>query len=211
MSLLLQRGEPRPIPLLSGHEVLVDARDPARCMVKGVMFVSRERFLRDQFGAAAFQDLLGRLSPRTRSYAAMPLAGTWCEFASLVEFDRATYERFHRSHPHVLSLMGAASAEYGIGKIYRALDDARLITFLEGIARFHEQYQKYGRVTFTRTGKGGRMAYHDYPCYSPVFCASAFGFFLEAILRHGGKEPGVTEPQCHCRGDKVCLYELEWT
>jgi hypothetical protein len=211
MSLLLQRGEPRPLPALSGQELLVDTRDPSRCMVKGVMFLSRERFLREELGAAAVRALLGKLSSQTRSYAAMPLAGSWCEFASLVEYDRAIYEEFHGQYPHILALVGAASAEYGIGKIYRALDDVELVGFLQGIARFHEQYQRYGRVSFTRTSRGGQMAYHDYPCYSPVFCASGFGFFLEAILRHGGKEPRVTEPQCHCRGDRVCLYELEWS
>src|SRR5262245_53850975 len=171
MSLLLQRGAPRPIPSLTGKEILVDPQNPGACMVKGVMFVSRERFLKENFGNAGFQDVLARLGPRTRSYAAMPLAVSWCEFASLVEYDRAIHQQFSSRYPHILALVGAASAEYGIGKIYRALDDKELVGFLEGIARFHEQYQNYGRVTFTRTPGGGEMAYHDYPCYSPVFCA----------------------------------------
>ena len=87
--------------------------------------------------------------------------------------------------PNILALAGAASAEYGIGKVYKALDSAELMKFLENEATFHSQFQKFGNVEFQQTPRGGRMIYTSYPVYSPVYCASAVGFFLEAILRHG--------------------------
>jgi len=55
------------------------------------------------------------------------------------------------------------------------------------------------------------MACYDNPCYSPLYCASAVGFFWEALLRHGARQARVEESKCHCRGDRVCLYELEWS
>ena len=58
--------------------------------------------------------------------------------------------------------------------------------FLENNASFHDQYQKFGIVHFEKTPNGAQMIYANYPCYSPIFCASAFGYFLESILRHGG-------------------------
>jgi predicted hydrocarbon binding protein len=211
MSLLLERpGPPGPLPNLSGREKLVDANKPELCVVKGVMFAGRQKFLTSQFGEAEFQKVLALLSPKTLRYATTPLAGTWCEFASIVEFDRAIHETFKEKWPNILALVGAASAEHGIGTVYRVLDDKELLKFLEGIAAFHEQFQKYGKVVFTKTAEGAQMSYTGYLCYSPVYCASAVGFFLEAVLRHGGRDPKVVETKCHSRGDTECLYDLQW-
>jgi predicted hydrocarbon binding protein len=54
------------------------------------------------------------------------------------------------------------------------------------------------------------MVYSDYPCYSPVYCASAVGFFMESILRHGGTEPNVVETKCQTLGDATCTFEMTW-
>ena len=184
--------------------------DPAVCKVKGVMFGGRKQFLLETLGEAGFQELLAKLSARTAQYTKTPLASAWCEFASLIELDRATHERLNATHPNVLALIGAASAELGIGKVYKILDTNELAKFLENNALFHNQYQKFGRVKFERTPNGARMIYSDYPCYSPVYCASAFGYFLESILRHGGTEPTVTETRCQCLGDSTCTFEMTW-
>jgi predicted hydrocarbon binding protein len=110
----------------------------------------------------------------------------------------------------VLALIGAASAELGIGRIYRSLDSEELTKFLEENALFHDQYQKFGTVHFEKTPNGGRMVYANYPVYSPVYCASAVGYFMESMLRHGAKEPKVVETKCQCHGEKTCTFELTW-
>lgn len=196
-------------PRANGNEVLVGP-DPSVCRVKGVMFAGRKQFLHDVLGDGGFDALASTLTPRTAGYVRTPLASSWCEFESLIELDRAVYERLGKEMPHVLALIGAASAELGIGKVYKSLDEPELVTFLEKSARFHSQYQKFGRVEFLRTQNGGRMIYSDYPCYSPIFCASAIGFFLESILRHGGKDPDVVEKTCQTRGDATCTYQMTW-
>lgn len=210
MSLLYERADLTSPPNLSGREVLEDPARPGVCVVKGVMLVGRQKFLREQFGERDLQTVLEKLSPATYKLAATPLSGAWVPFGALIEYDRAILEHFKDRHPNVLALVGAASAGYGIGTVYRILDNQELTKFLEGIAHFHEQFQKFGRVVFTKTPKGGVMEYFDYPCFSRVFCESAVGFFLEAILRHGGRDPQVSESKCHCRGDGVCRYEMTW-
>lgn len=210
MSLLEQHfGTTAPLPRLNGKEVLVGP-NPSVCKVKGVMFGGRKQFLLDAIGETRFNELLAELSPRTAQYTRTPLASSWCEFESLVELDRAIHDSMHREYPNILALIGAASAELGIGKVYKMLDNAELTTFLEKSALFHSQYQKFGTVQFEKTAEGGRMIYSDYPCYSPIFCASAFGFFLEAILRHGGTGPKVVETTCQTLGDPSCIYEMAW-
>jgi predicted hydrocarbon binding protein len=209
MSLLMQRKTASTPPRLEGKEVLVGP-DPAAAKVKGVMFGGRKQFLVDTAGEEGFQALLEKLTPRTRGYVKTPLASSWCEFESLVELDKTIHQELKGKYPNVLALIGAASAELGIGRIYRSLDSEGLVQFLENNALFHDQYQKFGAVRFEKTANGGRMIYSNYPCYSPVFCASAFGYFLESILRHGGTEPTVAETKCQCHGDKTCTFEMTW-
>jgi predicted hydrocarbon binding protein len=210
MSLLAQRkGPPAPLPRLEGKEVLVGP-DPAAAKVKGVMFGGRKQFLVETYGDALFAEVLHKLSPRTAQYAKTPLASSWCEFESLIELYRAIYETLKARQPNVLALIGAASAELGIGRVYKSLDNTELLKFLESIALFHSQYQKFGRVKFEKSAAGGKMVYTDYPVYSPIFCASGAGFFLESILRHGGTEPNVVETKCQTLGDGSCTYEMNW-
>lgn len=209
--LLERNGRRRPPPPLVGQEVLVDPRNPAVCQINGAVFAARQRFVREAFGEQGFQEVLARVSPATRAYAERPLASGWCDFASLVEYDRVVYQQFHSRYPHVLTLLGAASAEYGGGTLYRLLDQEGLVGFLEGLVHFHGLYQKYGRAVFTRSARGGLMACYGNPCYSPLYCASAIGFYLAELVRHGARNPRVEELKCHCRGDDACVYQLEWS
>ena len=209
MSLLIQEKVSVPPPRLEGKEVLVGP-DPSVCKVKGVMFGGRKQFLTDTLSEEALNAFYAKLTPRTRGYVKTPLASSWCEFESLIELDRAIHNELKSKYPNVLALIGAASASLGIGRIYRSLDSEELVHFLENNAMFHDQYQKFGTVRFEKTANGARMIYSNYPCYSPIFCASAFGYFIESILRHGGSDPKVTESKCQCHGEKTCTFEMSW-
>jgi predicted hydrocarbon binding protein len=209
MSLLMQHKAHVTAPRLDGKEVL-HAFDPSQAKVKGVMFGGRKAFLIETLGEEGFNAFIAKLTPRTRGYVKTPLASGWCEFESLIELDRAIYNELKSRYPNVLALIGAASAELGIGRIYKSLDSESLVQFLESNAMFHDQYQKFGSVKFEKTPTGARMIYSNYPVHSPVFCASAIGFFQESILRHGGTEPVVTETKCQCHGDKTCTFEMKW-
>jgi len=209
MSLLAQNKAAFHPPRLEGKEVLI-GRDPAVAKVKGVMFGARKQFLLESVGEAGFNAILAKLTPRTRGYTKTPLASSWCEFESLVELDRTIHNELKSKYPNVLALIGAASAELGMSRVYRSLDTAELVNFLENNAQFHNQYQKFGQVRFEKTPNGARMIYSNYSCYSPIYCASAIGYFQESILRHGATDPNVTETKCQCLGDKTCTYEMTW-
>lgn len=211
MSLLEQRfGTTAPLPRLTGKEVLAGL-GASECKVKGVMLAGRKQYLTEKIGEARYADVLSQLPADIAQDARTPLASSWYEFRALVEVDRAIYDKLHGEFPNILALIGAASAELGIGKVYKMLDNAELVTFLEKTALFHGQYQKFGKVTFEKTPSGGRMVYSDYPCYSPIYCASAPGYFIESILRHAGTEPKVVETTCQTLGDPTCTYEMSWS
>ena len=209
MSLLMQRkGPAAPLPRLEGKEVLVGP-NPELAKVKGVMFGGRKQLL-ETAGPEVVAAIIARLSPATASYTKVPLASSWCEFSSLIELDRTIYETLKQKHPNILALIGAASAELGIGRVYKSLDSTELVKFLENQALFHSQFQKFGNVRFEKTPNGGRMICSDYPVYSPIYCASGVGFYLESVLRHGGTEPSVVETKCQTLGDAHCAFEMNW-
>jgi hypothetical protein len=134
MSLLLQRkGPAAPLPRLEGKEVLVGP-NPDAAKVKGVMFGGRKQFLTEVAGEEGFAAIIAKLTPRTASYTKTPLASSWCEFASLIELDRTAYETLKQKYPNVLALIGAASAELGIGRVYKSLDSTELVKFMESQA-----------------------------------------------------------------------------
>jgi hypothetical protein len=175
-----------------------------------VMLAARREFLMKDLGERTFYSIVSKLTPATMRVAMHPVADAWYDFATVVEYDRAIWGACHQRYPYILDLIGAASAELGISRVFQDLDAAELYAFLDRLTRFHEQYQKYGYLELERTESGARMHYHDYPCYSPIFCASGSGFLLEAIMRHGGRDADVVETKCHCRGDRVCTYEMTW-
>jgi hypothetical protein len=185
--------------------------DPDVCKVKGVMFAGRREFLLKEFGERTFYSILSRLTPRTLKSAMHPIAGEWYDFASIVEYDRAIHASCSDRYPYILELVGAASAELGITRVFHQLDEKELYTFLDNIGRLNDLYQKFGRVVIQRTENGARAHHYQFPCYSPFFCASGPGFLLEVILRHGGKDADVVETRCHCRGDGVCTFEMTWS
>ncbi len=209
MSIIRQKRIPVPAPRLDGNEILIGP-DPSICMLKGAMFGARKQFVIDEAGQSGLQQIAAGLSQPTSGYLLTPLASNWYPFGSLIEIDRAIHKTLNAKTPNVLVLLGAASAELGIGKLYRALDSDELLSFLNSSALFHNQYVKFGTVDFEKTPHGGRMTYSKYPCYSPIFCASAIGYFLEAMLRHGARDPRIEETSCQCRGGSSCTFELTW-
>ena len=210
MSLLSQRKGSGPLPRLTGNEVLTSS-DPEQTKLKGVIFAGRKQFLMETVGEAGFNRLIESLSTRAANALRTPLASSWYDFETLIEIDRAIHASLSPRQPNILALAGAASAELGVGKVYKSLDSDLLLKFLETQAAFHRQFQKFGNVRFEKTDRGGRMIYADYPVYSPVYCATAVGFFLEAILRHGGKDPEVREATCQTLGDATCTFEMSWS
>lgn len=207
--LLLKEGGPRLGPLsLAGREQLTsDAAAP--CLVNALMFAARKEFLLQYFDERSYYRIVTDLPAETRPLALHPVADTWVPFGHIVEFDRAIWREFSSTYSYILELIGAASAAVAM-RIYHELDDERLRVYLNQTAVFHRHYQNFGQATVTGTADGVIFQHHQHACYSRVYCATGVGFFLETILRHGGKDPEVTHAQCQALGDDYCEYLLQW-
>jgi len=190
---------------LTGEEHLTDD------LLSGVMFGARKELITQVFGDRAFYSIIAKLSPGTLKHALSPAADGFYTFASLVEYDGATHETLAPQCPYILELLGAASAELGMTRVYRQLNREKLAEYLDQVEPFLSHFQKFGRAEVEQQHGHALVRYLEYPCYSPIYCASGVGYFLEAVMRHGGRDATVTHPHCFTRGDSACEYELTWS
>lgn len=203
--LLMQMGGPKHPVSLDGAELLTDDS------VRGTMFSARKEIITQIFGDRTFYAIMAKLSPASLKIALSPAAESWYSFRMLVEYDRATHETLSPQCPYVLPLLGAASAELGMLRVFRKLNREQLAEYLDQVEPFLSTFQKFGHAEVEQEHGHAFVRYTDYPCYSPIYCASAIGYFLEAVMRHGGRDADVLHPRCFTRGDSVCEYELTWS
>ena len=176
--------------------------------VKGSMLRSRLEWLKDVHPDMNKDELIAALPPETSARLKRGiLSSGWYPFADLVSLDKHLWERFHKEMPDILQDFGRYSAKKNLNVISVMTPHE----FFRNSAKLHDRFQDFGKVEYEQTGPtSGKMVYVDYPCFSPVYCESAFGFFEQCLILFGAGSPKVSEPQCHCRGDASCTFSMTW-
>jgi hypothetical protein len=180
--------------------------------LKGGIFRSHMQWVRDQRSPEEAQRLMERLSPEARrALGATILATSWMPFAWLIELDRAIVDLFGDGRTDVLRKLGYYSATINLSTTYKMLDRKANHEFFRNSALLHAQFQDFGAVTYEQTGEtSGRMVHTKYGAFSPVFCASALGYYEGCVASHGGRSPSVVETECQCYGDASCTFDISW-
>ena len=190
----------------AGNEVLLS--NPERPeMVKGKIIAAHLSWLPDTIaGLEAFTNALPD-GTRDRLRNGVEPAG-WYPFADLIHVDRAIIAVTREDSKSVLAALGRHSADRNVPK-YALEGDAHRFLALHAVR--HSSFQNFGKATYRPTHEGGKFEIAGYTAYSPIFCGSSTAFFQRVLERFGYKEIQVRETECHCRGDKRCLYEMRWT
>jgi hypothetical protein len=184
------------------REVLTGGRVRAR-IVK-----SHLQWVRDYHGEDALGRLLEMLPERDIATIA-PAA--WCSFESVVRLDRAIEAMFGRGRPGFLREMGRYSAHLNLTAMQPLLKRDDLHAFFHRAVLLHSQFQDFGTAEYEERWEcSGRMVHSGYRCFSPVYCASAVGYYEQAIVLHGVRPVVVLETSCQCAGDAACTFELQW-
>ena len=179
--------------------------------VKGAMVRAHLQFVRDRIGEAALERTLASIPETVAAEVNGILVSSWCKFESLVVLDR-TIARVSGREPHVVMReLGRYSADLNLSGAYRMFRSADLHEFFRRSVLLHRQFQDFGTVSYEPAGDtAGSMIHSNYPCFSPVYCHSAIGYYEQAIVVHGAKANLVIESSCQCAGDASCTFELEW-
>lgn len=159
------------------------------------------------------QRLLDSVTAETRAIlTGVILTANWYPFSSLVDLDRNLMNICGNGKPEFLKELGRYSAKINLSTTYRAFNRDTNHDFFRNSALLHSQFQDFGKATYEQTGdRSGRMIHTEYPCYSRIFCDSAFGYYDGCILSHGAASAVVIEKECQTYGDKSCTFEMRWT
>ncbi len=147
-----------------------------------------------------------------RLLSARLLATQWIPFRCLVRIDRALAGAVGGPLPEILRQMGRHSAAINLGGVYRVFVKDQPHQFFTQMTLLHSRFQSFGQPVYERTGeRSGRLRIEGCEEYSPVYCASALGYYEGALEMMSVEGPvGARETTCQCAGDAVCRYELSW-
>ena len=204
--------------LTSAAQIAGRGRTPREVLsggrLKGGMFRAHLAWVREFKTEAEQKQLMSDLPAEAqKDLSGVVLATSWYPFEWLVALDKAINRRFGNSENHDLIIeLGRYSARLNLATTYRVFNRNANHDFFRNAAPLHSQFQDFGSAEYVQTGeKSGKVLHRDYPCFSPVFCASALGYYEQAILSHDAKEATVRETECQCYGDKTCTFELSWS
>ena len=138
------------------------------------------------------------------------LASSWYRFADLIEVDRLILQRFGNGNPHFLEELGAYSARMNLRALDGLLKPADIHDFFRRAALMHRQFQDFGTAKYEAEQSHGRAIQADYVAWSPLYCATARGFYAECVRLHGLGGVKVFESECHCAGQRRCVFEISW-
>jgi hypothetical protein len=139
------------------------------------------------------------------------MAASWYSFADMIALDRVIVNRFGHGDLAFLQELGAYSARQNLAGVDRFFQRSGVHEFFRRAALMHSQLQDFGTARYEELGAAaGRMILGRYTSYSPLYCASAIGFYRQCIRLHGGTSVEVYETDCQCRGDDACVFTLAW-
>ena len=180
--------------------------------VKGSMLRAHVDWVRETGTREETIEFFESLSPDVRRDAMTVLASSWYPFASLIEIDRGILQLFGKGRISFLEGLGRHSARRNLATAATMLHDTPPHAFFQRTAMLHPQFQDFGHAEYVPTSEtSGSMVQSGYVSFSPLYCASASGFYREAILMHGQSSASVVESTCQCFGDEACRFDLSWS
>ncbi|HYC89674.1 MAG TPA: hypothetical protein VEO54_10725 [Thermoanaerobaculia bacterium] len=178
--------------------------------VKGVMVRAHMDWVRQYHGEEALGRVLRGLPPPIWHELDTAVATTWCSFDSLIAFDAALQERFGRGRNLMIEL-GRYSAFRNLSVTYRFFRRSGVHDFFRRSSVLHSQFQDFGRVEYQRLGTASCELRHVAArCFSPLYCASAIGYYQQAAVMHGAASVTIEEVLCQCTGGEACVFLVQW-
>ncbi|HEX6100816.1 MAG TPA: hypothetical protein VF432_31150 [Thermoanaerobaculia bacterium] len=175
--------------------------------VNSAIAAAHLQWVRDYHGDDAVKDLFWKLDREVAEE--LGADGGWLSFATLIALDRAIERRFGRGRRGFMRELGRYSAHLNLtGSHVRG---AAVHDFLHRSAVLHARFQNFGSVKYEELDlTSGRMT-HTAECFSPAWCASAIGYYEQALVMQEAIPLRVDEVSCRCNGAARCTFELQWS
>lgn len=182
---------------------------------KGTVFISTQIFTDQRFGPGSSARCLARLDGPDRAALSGVSAVGWYPVGPVLKYHHALEELYGGGKGFELcEEAGEFSAKWALNTVIRVFLRFKTPRWvLEKHASVWERYHDSGRWEVigqeASNAVSGRL--FDFHVRDPAFCARLRGWLRGAALMTGGKNVRVTEPNCRCRGDEFCRYDVNWT
>lgn len=179
--------------------------------VKGGIAQAHVEWVRQYHGDHAVEELIASLDETIRTEIETAVGSSWCSFEALVVLDRAIQQRFGRGRS-LMRELGRYSAHLNLSTTYRLYRRENVLEFLRRSSLLHAQFQDFGRVECHQLDATAcEMRHVAARCYSPIYCASALGYYEQVVIMHGGNDVTADETACACGGADCCVFRLRWS
>jgi len=176
--------------------------------VKGSMVQAHIDWVRTHRDRGEVIAFFESIPPAMRSVA----PSMWVPFQQMIELDRIAVSEFGKGDIAFMQELGAYSARQNLTGVFRLFQRADVHGFFRRSAQLHNRFHDFGSAAYEElSANEGQLIHRGYLSYSPLYCASAIGFYHECIRLHGGTNVAVWESTCQCRGDETCTFELLWS
>jgi uncharacterized protein (TIGR02265 family) len=182
--------------------------------VKGAVLISRVEYVRSEYGDAAWQRVLARVSPASRQLLeGLLLSSAWYAFEINTDLDHAIVEVLGHGDRGIFKKMGAKSAQANLSGPHQAFlkkgDPQAFMAATDLVYRF---YYNTGRREYRQSGPGsGVITTYDAETFSENDCLTVMGWYEEALRMCGATSVRITEETCRARGGPHCRYQVSWT
>ena len=184
-----------------------------RAAVKGTMLQAHVAWAIAELGEAWMAGVPGGVDPLAAAFVTRGVLATdWVPFRALIEIDRAIAKAKGGAPEAVFHALGRHSATSNLAGVYKGFVQEEPHRFFEQTGVLHNRFQNFGRFTYERTAlRSGRIRIEGYDEFSPVYCASAIGYYEGALQTMEPPGPiAVAETSCQCAGDAACVFEVRW-
>jgi hypothetical protein len=181
--------------------------------LKGSAYLSTFAFVDTQFGAAAKERVLARLTPEDRTLmAGMMLPIQWYPLAPFPRLLRAMEAELGRGDLMLVTERGTWAAINDMRTVHKVL--LKLVTpqwVIEKGQRLWPNFHTSGRWEAARHGdKGARATLHDLGVVDEAMCATLKGWIIGLLTLAGIKHATVDHTECRAHGSRSCVYVASW-
>lgn len=181
--------------------------------VKGNILRARVAFVKERFGEAGWDRVVGAMSAPDQAQLAGVVNVAWYPFDLGRRLDDAIVAVLGDGKTAVFEEMGRASARENLTGVHRNfLEPREPAAFMLKTPMIYRFYYDTGRRTWDPTGPtSGTMTTHEADTHSVADCATVVGWYKEALSLAGARDVVVVEEACRARGDEACRYRVSWS
>jgi predicted hydrocarbon binding protein len=176
--------------------------------VKGSKLSSKLTFVREQFGPAAHETLLARVSAADRAALANVIDLRWYPFELYDRLLRAVVTVFGNGDEALLDRMGAHSAQHQLSNIYAAYKRDELVRMLKNMVPMHSHMNDPGHMQVVTDAGGVCTIVVTEPKSTAAACRVSRAFYKRVAELAGAPNVRVEESTCTARGDDACRFEI---